>query len=74
MLITGVKMKHFIISILLFTGVAFSAPITTRSIFDVKNLPSERVEACANGCYVLTHAELIQGLRAAHEAGKRSTK
>lgn len=49
-------------------------PITSTDHYQLQDLPSKKIKACkdASGCYVLTHDELIDGLRAANNAGTRS--
>lgn len=49
-------------------------PITSADHYQLQDLPSNKIKACkdADGCYVLTHDELIGGLRAANNAGSRS--
>lgn len=49
-------------------------PAIVHSPVDSAELPRSERKRCgaARGCYVVTHDELISGLRAAHNAGRRS--
>lgn len=44
-------------------------------VADITRPPAAVVEKCrTSSCYVLTHAELVRALQAAHLAGQRSAK
>ena len=72
------KLKGLALVLLASAAVGATVPATPinqeHRYSDLTNLPPERIRSCRAGCYVLTFDELMAGLRAAREAGRRERK